>query len=174
MSRIEAAQCRNPARTVAFLALGCVGFIASVPALAADPAPDAEDQARATIVVTGTRDDDDNAKTVAPLLNTPRSVVVVDKQIIKDTGSATLVDALRTVPGITFGAAEGGNPIGDRPFIRGFDSQGSTFVDGIRDTSAQSREVFAIEQIQIVRGSDSTLGGRQLQADHRGFECQNR
>jgi catecholate siderophore receptor len=87
-------------------------------------------------------------------------VVVVDKQVIKDTGSATLVEALRTVPGITFGAAEGGNPIGDRPFIRGFDSQGSTYLDGVRDIGAQSREVFAVEQIQIVRGSDSTLGGR--------------
>ena len=80
--------------------------------------------------------------------------------MIEQTGSATLADALRTVPGITFGAAEGGNPIGDRPFIRGFDSQGSTYVDGVRDIAAQTREVFAIEQVQIVRGSDSTLGGR--------------
>ena len=161
MSRSSVTPFRRPVQQAAFLALGCVGFIASAPALAAEPNADsAEEQARATIIVTGTRDDDNNAKIVAPLLNTPRSVVVVDKQVIKDTGSATLVDALRTVPGITFGAAEGGNPIGDRPFIRGFDSQGSTFIDSIRDTSAQSREVFAIEQIQIVRGSDSTLGGR--------------
>jgi catecholate siderophore receptor len=94
------------------------------------------------------------------LLDTPRSIVVVDKQVIKETGSATLVEALRTVPGITFGAAEGGNPIGDRPFIRGFDSQGSTYLDGVRDIGAQNREVFAVEQIQVVRGSDSTLGGR--------------
>ncbi len=149
-------RCSGPA----FLALGCVGFIVSVPASAESPVPEAEEQ-RGAIVVTGTRDEPvEDAKAVAPLLDTPRSIAVVDKQIIKQTGSATLVDALRTVPGITFGAAEGGNPIGDRPFIRGFDSQGSTFVDNIRDTSAQSREVFAIEQIQIVRGSDSTLGGR--------------
>src|SRR3546814_337069 len=99
-------------------------------------------------------------KATAPLLDTPRSIAIISKEVIKDTGSATLVEALRTVPGITFGAAEGGNPMGDRPFIRGFDSQGSTFVDGVRDPSAQSREVFAVEQIQIVRGSDSTLGGR--------------
>jgi len=158
MSRTHVVQSRTVAKG-AYLALGCVGFIASAPLCAAEPAaPDAE--AAATVTVTATRDDDRNAKAVAPLLDTPRSIVVVDKQVIKDTGSATLVDALRTVPGITFGAAEGGNPIGDRPFIRGFDSQGSTFVDSIRDTSAQSREVFAIEQIQIVRGSDSTLGGR--------------
>src|SRR6201999_4473385 len=69
-------------------------------------------------------------------------------------------EALRTVPGISFGAAEGGNPIGDRPFIRGFDSQGSIYVDGVRDLASQSREVFAVDSVQIVRGSDSTLGGR--------------
>ena len=102
----------------------------------------------------------ESPKAVAPLLDTPRSIVVIDKQVIKETGSATLVDALRTVPGITFGAAEGGNPIGDRPFIRGFDSQGSTYLDGVRDIGAQNREIFAVEQIQVVRGSDSTLGGR--------------
>ena len=118
------------------------------------------DQDRDTIIVSGQQVQVDTPKAVAPLLDTPRSIVVVDKQVIKETGSATLVEALRTVPGITFGAAEGGNPLGDRPFIRGFDSQGSTYLDGVRDIGAQSREVFAIEQIQVVRGSDSTLGGR--------------
>jgi catecholate siderophore receptor len=156
--------------TPAFLALGCVGFITSAPTLAqATDAPPA-DGARVFkgVTVTGAAITEDgykveraeSPKAVAPLLDTPRSVVVVDKQVIKDMGAATLVDALRAVPGITFGAAEGGNPIGDRPFIRGFDSQGSTFLDGVRDISAQSREIFAVEQIQVVRGSDSTLGGR--------------
>jgi len=97
---------------------------------------------------------------VARLVDTPRSVVVLPAEVIAQTGSTTLQDALRTVPGITFGAAEGGNPIGDRPFIRGFDSQGSIYVDGVRDLASQTREVFATDNIQIVRGSDSTLGGR--------------
>lgn len=141
----------------ALLALSCASCFVSDPALAADAADDQ------VIVVTGSALSGvqlDGPKAVAPVIDTPRSVVVIDKEIIKETGSATLVEALRTVPGITFGAAEGGNPIGDRPFIRGFDSQGSTYLDGVRDIGAQSREVFAVEQIQIVRGSDSTLGGR--------------
>ena len=45
------------------------------------------------------------------------SISVLPREVIEQTGSATLQDALRTVPGITFGAAEGGNPVGDRPFI---------------------------------------------------------
>ncbi|KEQ53938.1 TonB-dependent receptor [Sphingobium chlorophenolicum] len=148
----------------AFLALGCVGAFASSPALAVDNADEAavDQQADAGQIIVNGRYNQDiiSPKATAPLINTPRSVAIVSENVIKDTGSATLVEALRTVPGITFGAAEGGNPIGDRPFIRGFDSQGSTYVDGVRDTSAQSRETFAVEQIQVVRGSDSSLGGR--------------
>jgi catecholate siderophore receptor len=150
-----------------FLALGCVGFIASAPALAGETAAEgdggpSDPQGGETIVVTGEHEKErlDSAKAVAPLQDTPRSIVVIDDKAIRETGSATLVEALRTVPGITFGAAEGGNPIGDQPFIRGFDSQGSTYLDGVRDVGAQSREIFAVSQIQIVRGSDSTLGGR--------------
>ncbi|WP_327752861.1 TonB-dependent receptor [Sphingobium sp. SJ10-10] len=148
----------------AFLALGCVGAFASSPALAIDKADDAaaDQQTDAGQIIVNGRYNQEiiSPKATAPLINTPRSIAIVSENVIKDTGSATLVEALRTVPGITFGAAEGGNPIGDRPFIRGFDSQGSTYVDGVRDTSAQSRETFAIEQIQVVRGSDSSLGGR--------------
>jgi catecholate siderophore receptor len=138
-----------------------VGFVATAPARAEPDGngPDPDDQDR--IVVTGqTVLEQVGPKAVAPVVNTPRSVVVLTDEIINQTGSTTLADALRTVPGITFGAAEGGNPIGDRPFIRGFDSQGSTFVDGVRDIGAQTREVFATDRVQIVRGSDSTLGGR--------------
>ncbi len=153
----------------AFLALSCVGFASS--AYAAEPQGDAATPPRETelkgVTVTATAIDDsygtepaNTPKFVAPLIDTPRSVVVVPAKLIKDSGSATLADALRTVPGITFGAAEGGNPIGDRPFIRGFDAQGSTFLDGARDVGSQTREVFDIDQVQIIRGSDSAMGGR--------------
>ncbi|MGE8541518.1 MAG: TonB-dependent receptor plug domain-containing protein, partial [Acinetobacter sp.] len=42
-----------------------------------------------------------NTKFVAPLLDTPKSVSVISKQLIEDTQVTTLSDALRTVPGIT-------------------------------------------------------------------------
>ncbi len=148
----------------AFLALSCVGAFATAPAYAADAdkpaAPVTDAQQRDEILVNGQRERDSGPKQVAPLVNTPRSVIVLPKDVIEQTGSNSLADALRTVPGITFGAAEGGNPIGDRPFIRGFDSQGSIYVDGVRDLASQTREVFAVDSVQIVRGSDSTLGGR--------------
>ncbi|KAB0490099.1 TonB-dependent receptor [Pseudomonas vancouverensis] len=99
-------------------------------------------------------------KYTAPLIDTPRSVTVVPQQVLKDTGSLNLQDALRTVPGITFGAGEGGNPQGDRPFIRGFDAQGDTYLDGVRDTGSQSREIFAVESVEVSKGPNSAIGGR--------------
>ena len=100
-----------------------------------------------------------NAKYVAPLLDTPKSVSVISKQLIEDTQVTTLSDALRTVPGITLGAGEGGNPNGDRPFIRGYSSESSMYVDGIRSASSQNREMFAVEQVEVTKGSASALGG---------------
>ncbi|MGA6135204.1 TonB-dependent receptor [Acinetobacter dispersus] len=100
-----------------------------------------------------------NTKFVAPLLDTPKSVSVISKQLIEDTKVTTLSDALRTVPGITLGAGEGGNPNGDRPFIRGYSSESSMYVDGIRNASSQNREMFAVEQVEVSKGSSSSLGG---------------
>ena len=142
-----------------------MGAFAAHPAFASDvpnpvPANDEGDQARNDVVVNGLRIRQEDPKQVAPLVDTPKSIVVLPREIIDQTGATNLQDALKAVPGITFGAAEGGNPIGDRPFIRGFDSQGSIFVDGVRDLASQTREVFAIDSVQVVRGSDSTLGGR--------------
>lgn len=151
----------------AYLALSCVGLLAS-PALAQENASGANPPRLGGVTVTDTAIDEqgykvdkpDSPKFTAPLVDTPRTVTVIPAQVIRDTASASLTEALRTVPGITLGAGEGGNPLGDRPFIRGFDSQASTYLDGVRDIGAQSREVFAVEQIEVVKGSDSSMGGR--------------
>lgn len=100
-----------------------------------------------------------NSKFVAPLLDTSKSVSVISKQLIEDTQVTTLSDALRTVPGITLGAGEGGNPNGDRPFIRGYNSESSMYVDGVRNATSQNREMFAVEQVEVTKGSASAMGG---------------
>jgi len=100
-----------------------------------------------------------NSKFVAPLLDTPKSVSIISKQLIEDTKVTTLSDALRTVPGITLGAGEGGNPNGDRPFIRGYNSESSMYVDGVRNATSQNREMFAVDQVEVIKGSASALGG---------------
>jgi catecholate siderophore receptor len=150
----------------AFLALGCVGFISSAqPAFAQDAKPP-ETLGRVTVTDTEVVEDSYRAEALSnprftePLIDTPRSVTVLPESLLRQTATTSLSDALRFVPGVTLGAGEGGNPQGDRPFIRGFDAQGSTYIDGIRSVGGQSREVFAVEAIEVVKGSDSAIGGR--------------
>ncbi|MDW7564236.1 TonB-dependent receptor plug domain-containing protein, partial [Klebsiella pneumoniae] len=57
------------------------------------------------------------------------------------------------------GAGEGGNPNGDRPFIRGYSSESSMYIDGIRNSTSQNREMFAVEQVEVTKGSASAMGG---------------
>lgn len=102
----------------------------------------------------------ESPKYTAPLLDTPRSVTVITQDVLRSTASTSLVEALRTTPGITLGAGEGGNPVGDRPFLRGFDTQSSTYVDGMRDIGAQSREVFNLESVEVAKGPGGTYDGR--------------
>ncbi|MDR0212859.1 MAG: TonB-dependent siderophore receptor, partial [Comamonas sp.] len=99
-------------------------------------------------------------KFTAPLIDTPKTVQVISEELIKQTGATSLQDALRSTPGITFGNGEGGNPSGDQPFIRGMDAQTSTFVDGVRDIAAGTREVFNVESVEVIKGADSAYAGR--------------
>jgi catecholate siderophore receptor len=98
-------------------------------------------------------------KYTAPLRETPKSVTVIPQQVIRDTAATSLADALRTTPGITFGAGEGGNPSADRPIIRGFNAESDVFVDGMRDVAAQSREIFNVESVEVSKGPGSAFTG---------------
>ena len=89
-------------------------------------------------------------KMTAPLLDTPRTVQVVPKQVIQDQSASTLQDAAQ-LAGHHFGAGEGGRPGGDLPIIRGQNSAGSIFLDGIRDASTQVRDTLNLEQVEVIR-----------------------
>jgi catecholate siderophore receptor len=143
------------ARTGLASAIGLV--LAASSAFADEAAPPQDD-----IVVTGrvTSPEPSSTKFTAPLLDTPKSVTVISQALIAETGSTTLVDALRTVPGITFNAGEGGQPAGDNLKIRGFDAGADVFIDGVRDAGSQTRDVFALEQIEVVKGPGSAYSGR--------------
>ncbi|MBQ0132509.1 MAG: TonB-dependent siderophore receptor [Comamonas sp.] len=101
-----------------------------------------------------------SAKFTAPLIDTPKTVTVINEEVLQQTGATSLQEALKATPGITFGNGEGGNPSGDQPFIRGADAQSSTFVDGMRDIAAGSREAFNLESVEVIKGADSAYSGR--------------
>ena len=95
-----------------------------------------------------------------PLLNTPKTVTVLTKDIIEDKNATTLKQAILSTAGVTLGSGEGGNAFGDRFFIRGFDARNDVFIDGVRDSGVSVRENFFTEQIEILRGPASSFAGR--------------
>jgi len=145
-------------------ASSAAGMLIAGPTAAAEPAaPEIQDPTSlGTITVTGERQrrEPQSPEFVAPLVDTPRAVTIIPQQIIEQTAATSLQDILRNSPGITFGAGEGGQPLADRPFIRGQASGNNVFVDGIRDTGGQQREVFNLEQVEVVKGPDAVYSGR--------------
>ncbi len=100
-------------------------------------------------------------KFTQPLIDTPQTITVIKKELLREQGATTLSEALRNTPGITMLAGENGNTSsGDSIFLRGFDTQGSIFVDGIRDLGSISRDVFNIEQVEVVKGPSGADNGR--------------
>lgn len=100
-------------------------------------------------------------KFTQPLVDTPQTITVIRKEVLQDQAVTTLTDALRNTPGITMQMGENGNTAtGDAVYMRGFDTQGSIFVDGIRDVGSITRDMFNIEQVEVVKGPAGADIGR--------------
>ena len=95
-----------------------------------------------------------------PLVNTPKTVTVLSKEVLEDKNATTLKQAILSTAGVTLGTGEGGNAFGDRFFIRGFDARNDVFIDGVRDSGVSVRENFFTEQVEILRGPGSSFAGR--------------
>jgi catecholate siderophore receptor len=104
----------------------------------------------------------DSPKFTQPLLDTPQTIGIITRDLFEQQGATTLTEALRNSPGVgTFYAGENGSTTtGDGIYMRGFDTSGSIFVDGVRDLGSISRDLFNIEQVEVTKGPDGTEYGR--------------
>lgn len=101
-------------------------------------------------------------KQTAALLDTPQTINVIPERLYREQGARNLTDVLRNTPGISFEAGENGFSTNSNNFsLRGFDTSGNIFVDGSRDSGSYSRDVFNIEQVEVVKGpaADNGRGG---------------
>src|SRR5690606_13308067 len=106
-------------------------------------------------------DKSSSPKFTQPLVDTPQTISIIKKELLQDQGASTLTEALRNTPGVTMTMGENGNTTtGDSIFLRGFDTSGSIFIDGIRDLGTVTRDVFNIEQVEVVKGPAGTDNGR--------------
>ena len=100
-----------------------------------------------------------SGKFTEPLLNTPKTVTAVPKEVMEDQDVRDLRDLARDVPGLTIGSAEGGNSYGAFA-IRGFKSNNDIFVDSIRNPGNVIPDVFSVEQVEIYKGPSGGIAGR--------------
>ncbi|WP_313177486.1 catecholate siderophore receptor Fiu [Massilia sp.] len=141
-------------------------------AQAADTVPPAPDEVPSgpisRVEVAGKTENDFKAerpsspKYTEKLVDTAQTVQVIKKEVFEQQGALTLTEALRNTPGVgAFFLGENGNTnTGDAIFMRGFDTSGSIFVDGVRDVGSISRDVFNLEQIDVLKGPAGTDSGR--------------
>jgi catecholate siderophore receptor len=99
------------------------------------------------------------AKVPTSLRDIPQTVVVVNRELMEAQGATSLQDALRNVPGITIGAAEGGQ-IGNNINLRGFTARTDIYLDGFRDPGQYYRDVFDLDAVEVLKGPSSMLFGR--------------
>jgi len=164
----------RPSTASAFLALACVGAIlcpeAATAATAPASTPEGGDAPGALTAGEGgdlilvkaryAQPDVASAKATAPLLDTPQTITIIDNVTLQKQNLLTLRDALSTLPGITFGAGEGGGGFGDSINLRGYAANTDITLDGVRDSAQYSRtETFDLQQIEVYNGANSVFNG---------------
>ncbi len=143
------------------MTVAAAAFLLPIAAQAADPAlPD--------VKVTAKTENDFKAdkasspKYTQPLVDTTQTISVIKRELIDQQGALTLTEALRNTPGVGafFLGENGSTSTGDSIYMRGFDTSSSIYVDGVRDLGSISRDLFNIEQIDVLKGPAGTDGGR--------------
>ena len=171
MSKLHSRVCKAvPTPLAAALALALASpVLASNPpaetAAAADTTPAAEPQQKTkdldTVEVIGHRiEKPSSTKYTEPLLDTPQTITVVTKSVMDQQNLIGLRDVLSTLPGITFGAGEGGGGYGDSINLRGFSASSDITNDGVRDSAQYTRsDNFNLEALELVNGANSAYSG---------------
>ena len=138
----------------------------TAPAMAAptgDAATDAAMQAKEldTVEVHGERvQKASSPKYTEALVDTPQTITVLTSEVMAQQNLLGLRDVLSTLPGITFGAGEGGGGYGDSINLRGFTASSDITTDGVRDSAQYTRtDNFNLDSIELINGANSAMSG---------------
>jgi catecholate siderophore receptor len=96
-------------------------------------------------------------KTPTPLRDVPQAVTVVSSALIADQAMQGMADVVRYVPGVTMSQGEGNR---DQPTIRGNATTADFFVDGVRDDVQFVRDLYNVERVEALKGSNAMIFGR--------------
>ncbi|MEO7522395.1 MAG: TonB-dependent siderophore receptor [Gemmatimonas sp.] len=96
-------------------------------------------------------------RTPSLLRDVPQSVTVVSRSLIADQAMQSMADVARVVPGLSMALGEGHR---DAPTLRGNSSTADFFVDGVRDDAQYLRDLYNVDRIEVLKGSNAMAFGR--------------
>ncbi|SED41097.1 TonB-dependent siderophore receptor [Rhodobacter sp. 24-YEA-8] len=99
-------------------------------------------------------------KFTQPIVDTPKTITVITQRQMEERNATSVLEVLRTTPGVTLGSGEGGTPMGDRFFIRGYQAATDMMIDGVRNLGRTSSESFNVESVEVVKGPGGAYSGR--------------
>ena len=93
------------------------------------------------------------------LRDIPQNVTVMTEQLLDDRNLDNFRDVLKTTAGVTFMAGETGE---EDVRLRGFSlgQAGDVYRDGMREGQLISRDTFATDRVEVLKGSASMLFGK--------------
>ncbi|MBA3511730.1 MAG: TonB-dependent siderophore receptor [Sphingomonas sp.] len=115
------------------------------------------------IVVTGQREEYGARSTVTAtrtntdIKNIPQALTIISESQIEDQALRSIADVVTFVPGATPGTGEGNR---DQITLRGNNTTADFFVDGIRDDVQYFRDLYNLDRVEVLRGSNAMIFGR--------------
>ncbi|HEX7742540.1 MAG TPA: TonB-dependent receptor plug domain-containing protein, partial [Sphingobium sp.] len=148
------------------LSTGMIALAASIPAYAQDTAQGAVEDDNVVIIVTATR-------RASPLSDVPIAVSAISAQSMQNSGASDIRMLNQLAPSLLVSSTgseanasarvRGIGTVGDNP---GLESSVGVFIDGVyrSRTGAGLNELGEIERVEVLRGPQGTLFGRNTSA----------
>ncbi len=96
-------------------------------------------------------------RTETPLIDIPQTIQAIPKDLLLDQNAQSLGDTLRNAPGVSVHQGEGNR---DEIVIRGVKTKADFFVDGVRDDTEYYRDLYNVEEVDVLKGATAMMFGR--------------
>lgn len=98
-----------------------------------------------------------STRTDTELRDTPQAITVIPQDLIKDQSIQSISQAVQYVPGVQSAQGEGNR---DQIILRGNNTTGDFFLDGLRDDVQTYRDLYNTDRLEVLKGPNGMAFGR--------------